>query len=235
MRVSFRPHKTTINTMVVGALAAVLLQPLMAQEDPLGDLIQQKTGQSPHHSQRGPVASQPVAPASAPVVAPAAAAPSSTGISPSAPSTNPSSSAWGQAGAIGAAAGALSHGGLNSGALNSGILNNSGLGASVLSGLDLPNLFGGSAGNVAGVLQYCIQNNYVNRAKDRANSLKEGLLNVAGLQNNPAPQTSNSNYANGLAGILVGGEGEQFDFGKIQANLKEKACDYVLEQAPSLL
>lgn len=207
--------------VVAGVLLGLVQLPLMAQNDPLGDLIQQKTqpkttpGQSAAGAQDQAVTSSPAVPSAfgQPVAAPNASANTT--------SSSATSNGWGQAGTLGAAA--------------AGVFNGGGVDAAALSSLGLPSLFGGSAGNVAGVLQYCVQNNYLNKAKEQANTLKNGLLTMAGLQNDPAPQASNSNYASGLAGILMGGEGERFDLGSIQANLKEKACNYVLEQAPSLL
>lgn len=208
--------------LVAGVLLGLVQLPAMAQNDPLGDLIQQKTQPKTAPSQPGAgvetrsVTSSPAIPSAfgQPAAAPNASANTTAG-------TAASSNAWGQAGSLGAAA--------------AGVLNGGGVDAAALSSLGLPSLFGGSAGNVAGVLQYCVQNNYLNKVNEQANTLKGGLLSMAGLQNDPAPQASNSNYASGLAGILMGGEGERFDLSSIQANLKEKACNYVLEQAPSLL
>lgn len=238
---SFRPCTTAV---CIGVLMGLLHLPLMAQVDPLGDLIEQKTSRPT--SQPAASATNPVSPAvqsnssfSAQRIEPIpidnASANASTNNDAStngsgsgsvsangyAPSSPPAvNNAWGQSAASEAA---------------TDVPSNPAMRAAALSALNLPSLFGSSAGNVAGVLQYCVQNNYLNKARDRVSSLKEGLLNVAGLQGNPAPQTSNANYANGLAGILQGGEGERFDIGQVQANLKEMACTYVLEQAPSLL
>ncbi|THJ36363.1 DUF2501 domain-containing protein [Lampropedia aestuarii] len=208
--------------LVAGVLLGLVQLPVMAQNDPLGDLILQKT-------QPKAAPSQPAVAAETKAVTNTPAAPSAFGLPAAAPNTSANTppgtaatgNAWGQAGSLGAAA--------------AGVLNGGGVDAAALSSLGLPSLFGGSAGNVAGVLQYCVQNNYLNKAKEQVNALKGGLLSMAGLQNDPAPQASNSNYASGLAGILMGGEGERFDLNSIQANLKEKACSYVLEQAPSLL
>lgn len=212
---SFRPSTTAI---VAGVLMGLLQWPLMTQADPLGDLIEQQTNKTARPPQSGAptgALAVPTPPANTSIGKQSTGADAS--LAPAAP-TAPS--AWSPAAAIGAAA---------------GVLGNPDLGASALSALNLPSLFGSSAGNVAGVLQYCVQNNYLKQAKDRANALQQGLLSVAGLQGSPTAPTSNSNYANGMAGILQGGEGERFDFGQIQAGLKEKACDYVLQQAPSLL
>ncbi|THU04086.1 DUF2501 domain-containing protein [Lampropedia puyangensis] len=220
----FTLFRSIASPIAVAAALGVLAGSAIAQEDPLGALIEQKTsdksGQIAVPAATGSSTSQSIQSATSATKAAAQAfTPADAGSGAAAVGTG--SSLGGQAGGVlGAAAGALGAGGV---------------GAEALSALKLPSLFGGSAGNVAGVLQYCVQNNYLNKAKANVNSVKDGLLKVAGLQDNPAPQSSNTNYANGLAGLLFGGEGETFDLNKVQSNLKEKACDYVLEQAPSLL
>lgn len=105
------------------------------------------------------------------------------------------------------------------------------LGGSALSGLGLPDLAGGSASNVAGVLEYCIKNNYLKNAS--VSGVKDSLMQKAGLS--PAEPEKDAGYASGLGGMLAGGDGSNFDMSKIQDNVKERACDYVLEKAPSLL
>ncbi|RMX07823.1 DUF2501 domain-containing protein [Corticibacter populi] len=112
-----------------------------------------------------------------------------------------------------------------------GALGGSALGASALGGLGLPSLAGGSAGNVAGVLEYCVKNNYLKQAN--ASAIKDRLLGKAGLSSTQPEQ--DGGYASGLGGVLSGGDGKSFNLSSIQDNVKEKACDYVLENASSLL
>ena len=126
-------------------------------------------------------------------------------------------------GAAGAGAGLL--GGALGGSASSA------LGASALSGLGLPSIASGSAGNVAGVLEYCVKNNYLKKAN--VSTIKDSLLSKAGL--GKAEPEKDTFYASGLSGILSGGDGKSFNLGGIQDNIKEKACDYVLDNAASLL
>ncbi|THJ32825.1 DUF2501 domain-containing protein [Lampropedia aestuarii] len=112
-----------------------------------------------------------------------------------------------------------------------GSASSSALGASALSGLGMPNIASSSAGNVAGVLEYCVKNNYLKKAN--VDNLKAGLLSKAGL--GKAEPEKDSSYASGLGGLLTGGNGTSFNLNSIQDNVKEKACDYVLDNATSLL
>lgn len=105
------------------------------------------------------------------------------------------------------------------------------LGGSALSGLGLPSIASGSAGNVAGVLEYCVKNNYLKKAN--VSTIKDSLLSKAGL--GKAEPEKDTSYASGLSGILSGGDGKSFNLSSIQDNIKEKACDYVLDNAASLL
>lgn len=100
------------------------------------------------------------------------------------------------------------------------------------SALGLPSIGGDTASNAAGVLQYCIQNNYL--GESGAASVKDKLLNKFDQGGTPAQQ-QDTGYQQGLNGLLSGSDGSTFDLAAIKGNLKEKACDYVLENASSLL
>jgi len=100
------------------------------------------------------------------------------------------------------------------------------------SALGLPSIGGDTAGNAAGVLQYCIQNKYLGGGD--ASSVKDQLLNKVGL-GSPQQQQQDSSYQQGVAGLLSGSDGSSFDLSKLQSDLKDKACDYVLDNASSLL
>ncbi len=102
--------------------------------------------------------------------------------------------------------------------------------AGLLGGLGLPAMGGNTAGNAAGVLQYCIKNNYLGASG--AEGVKNSLLSKAGLG---GKETQDSGYQSGASGLLSGGDGSSFDLGKLKSNVKEKACDYVLNNAKSLL
>lgn len=100
--------------------------------------------------------------------------------------------------------------------------------SSLLGGLGLPAIGGGTTSNVAGVLQYCIQNKYTNQAK----GVKDALLSKVGLG---GKEQQDPGYQSGVQGMLTGSDGSTFNMDKLKSNVKEKACDYVLDNAKSLL
>lgn len=100
-------------------------------------------------------------------------------------------------------------------------LANSGIGNS------LPAVGASTAGNAAGVIQYCVKNNYLNAAS--ANGIKDKLL---GMVTGQKPQQTG--YANGAKGLLMGRDGQSLNLKGLSGKLKEKACDYVLKNASSL-
>lgn len=104
----------------------------------------------------------------------------------------------------------------------------SGASSSMLSGLGMPAIGGGTASNAAGVLQYCIQNKYANGAKN----VKDALLSKVGLG---GKEQQDPGYQSGVQGLLSGSDGSTFNLDKLKSNVKEKACDYVLDNAKSLL
>ncbi|MFA7578900.1 DUF2501 domain-containing protein [Castellaniella sp.] len=129
-----------------------------------------------------------------------------------------------------AATGLLGGGGAATPASSTGL--GSMLGGSVgAQALGLPGISGDMAGNVAGVLQYCIQNNVLGGAD--AASIQESLLSKAGL-GSPQEQQQDIGYQQGLSGLLSG-DGGSFDVSKLKDNIKTKACDYVLDNATSLI
>ncbi|WP_186156161.1 DUF2501 domain-containing protein [Burkholderia gladioli] len=87
-----------------------------------------------------------------------------------------------------------------------------------------------SLGNVAGVLQFCIQNQYL--GSGGASSVKDQLLGKLG--GNPQ---SDSGFASGSDGILDGGNGKTLDLsgGGLKQQLTKQICDKVLTQAKSML
>ena len=111
-----------------------------------------------------------------------------------------------------------------------GMLGGSG-GSSALSALGLGNLSSGTASNAAGVLTYCMKNNYLNA--DKAAQVKNQLLGKLGLGQKEEPK--DQGYQNGLMGMVTGADGKSFSLDKVKGDLKEKACDYVLDNAKSLL
>lgn len=114
----------------------------------------------------------------------------------------------------------------------------SGLGAlsstgGIGSALGLPGISGNTAGNAAGVLQYCIQNKYLGGTN--ATSVKDQLMDKVGIGSKQR-QKQDAGYQQGLSGVLSGGDSSSsFDLGKLKSNVKDKVCSYVLENASSLL
>ncbi len=95
-------------------------------------------------------------------------------------------------------------------------------------GLSMPQIGTSSAGNAAGVLQYCIKNNYL--SPDAAGGVKDKLMGMVTGQ--PPQQTG---YDNGALGMLQGSDGKSLSLDKVSGQIKTKACDYVLSNAKSLI
>ncbi|MEQ5839229.1 hypothetical protein BWP39_04355 [Paraburkholderia acidicola] len=100
-------------------------------------------------------------------------------------------------------------------------------------GSSLPgsSLTSGSTGNVAGILQFCIKNNYL--SGDSASSVKDSLMSkLPG-----GSSTSDSGYTQGSQGILSGSNGKQVDLsgGGLKEQVTKQVCDKILSQGKSLL
>ncbi|WP_042261881.1 DUF2501 domain-containing protein [Paraburkholderia heleia] len=119
-------------------------------------------------------------------------------------------------------------GGANSGGSAQSALGNlGGLGNS----LSAPSLTSNGLGNVTGVLQYCIKNNYLNA--DAASNVKDSLLSkLPGGAN-----TTDSGYTQGTSGILTAGNGQKLDLtgGGLKEEATRQVCDKILSQAKSML
>lgn len=89
----------------------------------------------------------------------------------------------------------------------------------------------GTAGNAAGVITYCMKNNYL--SADKASQVKDQLLGKMGL--GPKEEPKDTGYQSGLGGLITGSNGQSFNLDKIKGDVKEKACDFVLNNAKSLL
>ncbi|MGB8421875.1 DUF2501 domain-containing protein [Paraburkholderia sp.] len=101
---------------------------------------------------------------------------------------------------------------------------------SALSGQSLTS---GSTGNVAGVLEFCIKNNYL--SGNSASSVKDSLMSK--LPGGSSSASSDSGYANGAKGILSSGSGQQLDLsgGGLKEEATKQVCDKILAQGKSLL
>ncbi|MPN17573.1 hypothetical protein SDC9_164928 [bioreactor metagenome] len=89
----------------------------------------------------------------------------------------------------------------------------------------------GTASNAAGVITYCMKNNYLNA--DKAAQVKDQLLGKMGLGQKEEPK--DEGYLSGLSGMVTGSDGKSFSLDKVKGSVKEKACDFVLNNAKSLL
>lgn len=98
-------------------------------------------------------------------------------------------------------------------------------------GLGNAPLTSGSMGNVAGLLQYCIGNNYL--GGDSAASVKDQLMGKLSGDN----KTQDPDYSDGQKGLLHGSDGKLMSLGGggLKAELTKKACDAILTQAKSFL
>lgn len=116
-----------------------------------------------------------------------------------------------------------------------GLLGNGGgesAGAGGLAALGLGGMSGsGTASNAAGVITYCMKNNYLNA--DKAAAVKNQLLGKLGMGQQEQPK--DQGYKDGLMGMIKGDNGQSFSLDKVKGDIKEKACDLVLNNAKSLL
>ncbi|MCY1201901.1 hypothetical protein D9M72_133740 [compost metagenome] len=117
-------------------------------------------------------------------------------------------------------------------AVNSQGSSNSSGGSSALSGLSLggfkmPAIGSSTIGSAAGVLEYCVKNNYLG---GDAASVKDKLLaKITGQKK------QENDFASGAKGLLKGGDGKSLNLKGLSSKVKEKACDYVLKNATSLI
>jgi len=89
----------------------------------------------------------------------------------------------------------------------------------------------GSTGNIAGVLEFCIRNNYL--SGNAAGGVKDALMGK--LPGGSAK--TDTGYNDGARGILNSASGNKVDLGSggLKAGLTRQVCDKVLSQAKSLL
>ncbi len=95
----------------------------------------------------------------------------------------------------------------------------------------LPSVGQASPSNTAGVLQYCIRNNYVNGGS--ASSIKDSVVNkVTGS----GKSTQDAGFQSGNNGMLQTGNGKSFSLGGsgVKEQVSRKVCDMVLQHAKSM-
>jgi hypothetical protein len=107
-------------------------------------------------------------------------------------------------------------------------------------GLDVSSLASGSAGNAAGIIEYCMKNNFLG---GDASGVKDQLIGKLGGEDKAKEDPG---YLDGAKGMLTGGDGKSTDLsslgggaggalGDMKGKLTEKACSAVLDHAKSLL
>jgi len=97
----------------------------------------------------------------------------------------------------------------------------------------------GSMGNVAGLLQYCVKNNYLGGASG-ASGIQNQLLGKMGGASSPA--ASGTDYTSGAKGILQAGDGKTMDLSSVgggssdmKSKITTKVCSTVLKQGKSYM
>lgn len=108
----------------------------------------------------------------------------------------------------------------------------SGLG-SLGSALGGQSLTSGSMGNVAGVLEYCVKNNYL--SGNGVSSVKDSLMSK--LPGGSSAASSDGGYTDGAKGILDGGNGKKLDLSAsgLKEQITKQVCDKILAQGKSML
>jgi hypothetical protein len=103
-----------------------------------------------------------------------------------------------------------------------------------MAGMASSPLTSGSMGNVAGLLQYCIGNNYLSGAG--AAPVKDQLMGKLPGAGQTQP-TQDRGYSDGVKGLLHGSNGNLMDLsgGGLPPDVTRKACDTILAQAKSFL
>ncbi|WER50157.1 DUF2501 domain-containing protein [Cupriavidus sp. WKF15] len=99
-------------------------------------------------------------------------------------------------------------------------------------GLSLQSLSSGSVGNVAGLLDFCIKNNYLGASG--AASVKDKLMDKLG---GPSQASTDTGFTSGARGILQDSHGKTLDLSGsgLKARATEQVCEKVLSQGKSLL
>jgi hypothetical protein len=110
-----------------------------------------------------------------------------------------------------------------------GMGNSSGSGGG-LGGMSMPSVGSASNGNIAGVLGYCVRNNYVGGSG--ASSVQNNLMGKLGGNTASSPE-----FTSGENGTLQTGNGQSMNLGGggLKAQLTQKVCDQVLKHAKSLI
>lgn len=113
------------------------------------------------------------------------------------------------------------------------ITGGSGLGGAASSLGSLSTITSGSTANAAGVIDYCVKNNYLSGGS--AFSVKDQLMKKVTGADQPAE--SNPDYISGARGIVTGSSGQSVDLSMagLKGEAVKKACEKILDQAKSML
>ena len=96
----------------------------------------------------------------------------------------------------------------------------------------VPSVNNASPTNLAGIIQYCIRNNYLSGGA--ASSVKDSLL---GKVTGSRQGSTDSGFSSGNRGLLETGQGQSFGLGGggIKSQVTRKVCSLVLQRAKSML
>jgi hypothetical protein len=100
----------------------------------------------------------------------------------------------------------------------------------------LPSLSSASPSNIAGILQYCVQNNDLTGGNaNSAASVQQSLLQK--VDGTTTPPSSDEGFSSGSNGQLSTGNGQSLALGGngLQGAVTQKICNQVLSRARSLL
>lgn len=117
-----------------------------------------------------------------------------------------------------------------------GIVGGSDIGGAAASLGSLSSITAGSTGNAAGVIEFCVKNNYL--SGENAAPIKDQLMGkLSGSESEDQPAQSNPDYINGVNGILTGSGGQSVDLSMagLKAKAVKKVCNKILDQAKSML
>ncbi|HVI56887.1 MAG TPA: DUF2501 domain-containing protein [Luteibacter sp.] len=114
-----------------------------------------------------------------------------------------------------------------------------------LAGGSSGSLTSGSMGNAAGILQYCVTNNYLG-GDSGASGVKDQLLGKLGGKSSEAAPTQDTGYLDGAKGLLKSKDGKTVDLGgaagadsspmgDAKAKITKKICSAVLKQGKGML
>ncbi|MEN7530163.1 MULTISPECIES: DUF2501 domain-containing protein [unclassified Cupriavidus] len=87
----------------------------------------------------------------------------------------------------------------------------------------------GTAGNAAGVIEYCVKNNYLN-ADSATSAVKDKLLGST------SGGTKDAGYGEGAKGMLSTSSGSKLDLsgGGLKAEVTKQVCEKILAQGKSM-